>query len=183
MTDFAVVDLSQGFGMGVVSDGRFLKGRLGYGGEIGHMTVEPDGKPCGCGNRGCLETVATDRSLAAGVSAGMGTEMDIDEVIRRVHDEAMDPGPVLDRTIEYVAIGVGAVVNVFNPQLVLLHGRMFEIRDDVLDRIVDRARARALAPSMDGCTILRTRADKPVGAVAGAIDHLFSRMGPRMHAL
>jgi N-acetylglucosamine repressor len=180
VTDFAVVDLSQGFGMGVVSEGRFLKGYLGYGGEIGHNTVEPNGKLCGCGNRGCLETVATDRALAAACSDLWGEEVEMSEVIRLVKEEGRHLDTVLARTAEYVAIGVASVINIFNPKLILLHGRMFDIHPDLLKNVVARAKERALAPSAKGCTVRRSRADKTTGSVAGAIDSLFSRMGPSM---
>ena len=182
VSDFAVVDLSQGFGMGVVSDGRFIKGHMGYGGEIGHNTVEPNGKRCGCGNRGCLETVATDRALAAACSELWGREVDISEVIRLIKEEGLEPDGVLERTAEYVAIGVASVINIFNPKLILLHGRMFDIGKDLLKQVVDRAKDHALAPSAKSCSIRRIRADKSVGALSGAIDHLFSSMGPSMHA-
>ena len=94
----------------------------------------------------------------------------------------MDPGDALDHTLEYVAIGVAAVINIFNPRLMLLHARMFDIHEDVLRQVVDRAKELALTPSANGCTIRRLKADKSIGAVAGAIDHLFSRMGPSMNA-
>ncbi len=172
--NFAVLDLSQGFGMGVVNEDQFLLGHEGYGGEIGHITVEPDGKLCGCGNRGCLETVATDRALASEFSAQLGREVDILEVVRMVEKGELEPGPILDHAIEYVAIGVAAVINIFNPQMVLLHGQMLDLGENVLARISERARARALTPSADGCDIRRTQANKSIGAIAGAIDHLFN---------
>ena len=52
LDDFAMIDISAGLGMGVVSNGAFVTGRDGYGGELGHITVDPRGEPCGCGNRG-----------------------------------------------------------------------------------------------------------------------------------
>ncbi|MEX2607333.1 MAG: ROK family transcriptional regulator, partial [Kiritimatiellia bacterium] len=60
LEDFAMIDISAGVGMGVVSAGRFVSGSSGFAGELGHITLKPGGLLCGCGNRGCLETVASD---------------------------------------------------------------------------------------------------------------------------
>src|SRR5205807_5237105 len=60
VSDFAMLDVSEGLGVGVVNGGRILEGHSGLGGELGHVTVDIHGEPCGCGNHGCLETVATD---------------------------------------------------------------------------------------------------------------------------
>ena len=79
--DFAMLDVHTGVGLGVVSGGRLLTGHSGLAGEIGHITAVPDGRRCGCGNHGCLETVASDSSLAWRVSRRLGRTVDIDEVI------------------------------------------------------------------------------------------------------
>ena len=70
LDDFAILDVSSGVGMGVMSGGRLLRGHSGFAGEIGHITVNAEGRPCGCGNRGCLETVVSDTALARGSRAG-----------------------------------------------------------------------------------------------------------------
>ncbi len=73
--DFAMLDVSTGLGLAVMSGGRPLLGHSGLAGELGHLTIDPQGIRCGCGNRGCLETLATDSALAA---HGLGA--------RRTHD-------------------------------------------------------------------------------------------------
>ena len=182
MADFALIDVSSGFGMGVVSGGRFIEGSCGYAGEIGHVMIRPEGTPCGCGNRGCLETIATDHALASAVSAREGRELTLDEIIQGVRSGDVQLGGLLEEVLEHLAIGVATVVNIFNPEAILLRGRMFEIEDGVLPRLVERVRRRALAPSMDGCRILRAEANKPLGAVAGILDRLYSDIGPSLGA-
>ena len=127
--DFAMVDISEGLGMGVVSGGRLIAGCEGYGGEIGHMTVRPDGEPCGCGNRGCLETVATDRAFARAVSALVQRPMTIEEAVAAVRAGRVSAGQIVSDTLEYLAWGLGAVINIFNPSLLIVYGRMFDARD------------------------------------------------------
>ena len=69
LDDFAILDVSSGVGMGVMSGGRLVRGHSGFAGEIGHITVAPNGMICGCGNRGCLETVASDTRSPGGSQA------------------------------------------------------------------------------------------------------------------
>jgi N-acetylglucosamine repressor len=173
--DFLLIDLSAGFGMGAFCNGAYLHGCSGYGGEIGHITVKPDGELCGCGNRGCLETVATDRALAQAYSEHWGAATSIHQVIERIQSRDEDAGPILEQTLDYLALGVAAAINIFNPELVLLHGQMFDVEDDVLERLTERVHHRALAPSMRSCRIARTGADKPQAAIAGIIEDLFQQ--------
>ena len=68
MDDFALVDATGGLGAAVMSRGQVMAGHSGLAGEIGHITVDPQGRRCGCGNIGCLETVASDLALAGLIS-------------------------------------------------------------------------------------------------------------------
>lgn len=63
MSDFIAVTLGTGVGAGIVCDGRVVEGRGGMAGELGHVTVDPEGRQCGCGRRGCLETYASASGL------------------------------------------------------------------------------------------------------------------------
>jgi N-acetylglucosamine repressor len=82
LDDFALLDVGAGVGLGIMSGGRLLKGRSGLAGEIGHFTaVAEGGRKCGCGNTGCLETVASDSALAWHASRKLGRTVNADEVI------------------------------------------------------------------------------------------------------
>ena len=182
LSDFAVLDITEGLGMGAFTGGRFLTGARGFGGEIGHITVEPKGRLCGCGNRGCLETIATDTALALAFSEQFGRPLDIDTVIRMARVGELKPGEILERAIDFLAIGVAAVINILNPEAVLIYGRMFDLQDGLLARLEEKVKQRALKPSVEGCRIVRTEANKHLGAIAAVIEHVYNRMGPRMNA-
>jgi predicted NBD/HSP70 family sugar kinase len=62
MHDLVVVNVSEGMGTGIFANGRILRGEGGSAGEFGHVQVDPNGLPCGCGSRGCWETVASNRA-------------------------------------------------------------------------------------------------------------------------
>ena len=80
----------------------------------------------------------------------------------------------LEKTLDYLAIGVAAAINIFNPQLAILHGRMFELGPDVMPRLVEKIRKRALPPAFEGCRIEHTSPNKLLAAVAGIVNHVYS---------
>ena len=172
VSDFAMLDISEGLGVGVVNGGRILEGHSGLGGELGHVTVDIHGKPCGCGNRGCLETVATDTALAAAVSERIGRKAGIEEVVDLLRSGKVRADDELDRILEYLAVGLAAVINLFNPSKVFIYGRLLDARDVLFDEVLERTRRRALAPSMADCEVIRARGSKRLGAVAGVIHRL-----------
>jgi len=180
LDDFAILSLSSGIGMSVMSGGRLLHGHSGFAGEIGHITVCPNGRRCGCGNRGCLETVACDRSLAWRVSRRLGRPVDIDEVIRLAHSGELDLGEDCEEVVLYLAIGLAAVINIFNPSTLFIEGRIFDVDDGLFARVLEQTRERSLAPSFADCQIVRARGSKRQGAVGGIIQHLMDSVVPEI---
>ncbi|MFH1303208.1 MAG: ROK family transcriptional regulator [Planctomycetota bacterium] len=181
MDDFINLDVTSGFGMGVFTGGQLLDGQHGLAGEIAHITVEPKGgRVCGCGNQGCLETVATDLALTHYVSQRLGKDVSFEEIQELVEKGELDITPELDRTIEFLAIGVAAAINIFNPSNIFITSRLFDLREDVFDRMTELAKSRALKPSATSCEIERSKGNKYLGAVAGIINHLANGLGPRL---
>jgi len=173
LSDFAMLDVGAGVGLGVVSGGHLLKGHSGLAGEMGHITaVAKDGLPCGCGNRGCLETVVSDRALAARVSARLGRTVTIDEVIDIAKANRVAIASELDEIATYLAIAIAAVVNLFNPATLFIHARLFEVDEMLFDDVVARAKRRSLPPSFAQCQVVRAKGSKCQGAVAGIVQHL-----------
>ena len=210
LDDFAMIDISAGLGMGVVSGGRFVGGRDGFGGELGHITVDPRGILCGCGNRGCLETVATDRVFArlvekkAGRSQSVdgasesvdgasesvdgasmkvdGASMSVDEAIELVRSGKIRCRRELIRMIGFLAQGLGVVINLFNPAGVFVYGRLFDAQEGLFDELVATVGKHALKPSLEACSIVRSRGSKKQGAAAAVIAHLFQGAGPSIQS-
>jgi len=181
LDDFAVLDVATGVGLGVMLGGRLLKGHSGLAGEIGHVTaVAVGGRTCGCGNSGCLETVASDSALAFRASQKLGRAVSVDEVIDLARSGTVDLTTELDDIAGYLAIGVAAVINLFNPAVVFIHSPLFDIDAALLARVIDRAGHRALPPAFAECRILRAEGSKRQGAVAGIIQHLMDTVAPEV---
>jgi N-acetylglucosamine repressor len=169
VTDFAVLDVSEGLGLGVIHGNRIIQGHSGLAGELGHITVQLDGRPCGCGNRGCLETVATDAALAAAISEKTGRRLEMDEIATLVQAGKLQVDEEIEHLLAYLAIGLAAVINIFNPSKLFIYGRCLDVQPDLFDRLLARTRQRALAPSLADCEIVRAQGSKRLGAVAAAI--------------
>jgi predicted NBD/HSP70 family sugar kinase len=178
MRNFVMIGVYEGFGTSIVSDGRLLLGRDGMGGELGHVTVDIHGERCGCGNRGCIETVATDQAFARKVSARLGSPMSIETIITGARSGEIDVRRELNEALEYLAIGAAAAINIFNPEAVLLCSRMFDAEPDALARLTERIYDRALKPLRTGCQIIRAEGDTRRGAIASVIHHISGSIGP-----
>lgn len=170
--DFAMLDISEGLGLGVVNDGVILQGHNGLAGELGHITVVADGETCGCGNRGCLETVATDTALVAAVSRRLQRTLPIEEVVLMIRNGQLCADGEIDHVIQYLAVGMAAVINIFNPSKLFLYGQFLDIGAHLFDRLLRLTRERTLAPSLADCEIIRARGSKSLGAIAGVIQRL-----------
>ena len=178
LRDFAMLDVATGLGLGVMSGGELLAGHSGMAGEVGHITVMPDGIRCGCGNRGCLETLATDAALVRLVSEQVGRPLDTAAVEALLAERPGEfTGPVGTVT-EYLAIAIAAVINIFNPTALFVHGTLLAGSPDRFARVVERVRQRTLTASLADCTITPTRSSKRQGAVAGIIHHLTQAWAP-----
>ena len=178
--NFVMIGVYEGFGTSIVADGRLLQGRDGMGGELGHVTVDLNGERCGCGNRGCIETVATDQAFARRVSHRLNKTLSIEEIIAGAKTGKIDVRNELRETLEYLAVGAAAAINIFNPEAVLLCSRMFDADAGALDRLTMMVNDRALRPLRAGCQILRAEGDTRRGAIASIIHHISGSIGPAL---
>lgn len=176
---FAMIDATTGLGLGVMQDGRLVLGERGLAGELGHLTIEPDGLPCGCGNSGCLETRATDAALARAVSERLGRDVDPTEAIALAGNGGTAISDELELTSTWLSIAVAGVMNIFNPAAVFVHSARLAMHPESMDDFVAKVRGRALGPSAEGCRVERARGSKVQGAVAGALELMLDEGGAR----
>jgi predicted NBD/HSP70 family sugar kinase len=144
-----------GIGCGVIADGRALLGAAGYAGEAGHTLIDPKGRPCPCGARGCWETEAGEAALLrrAGVPSGAGG---IEEVARRAAAGDEVTLRALDEVGRWLGLGIGNLVNLFNPELVVLGGVYERLFTRLEPSMTDALRTRALAFPAEMAAIVRS---------------------------
>lgn len=137
-----------GVGGGVVVGGVPLRGSGGYAGEIGHLSVTPGGRPCGCGSSGCWET---EVGVSAVVEA-LGDGTTAEELPARLH--ALDrPPAALVRVGERLGTGLAGVVNIFNPRRVILGGLLADLYPAVRASCDAAFRTAGLAASTEQAEI------------------------------
>ena len=173
-----MLDAAFGLGLAVMSGGHLLTGHSGMAGEIGHITVAPDGLRCGCGNRGCLETLATDAALLRMLADKLGTPPDLEAAADLLNDRAADFQHEIRTATEYLAIAIATVINIFNPTTLFVHGTLLAAHPDRFARVLDRVKQRTLTASLADCTIVATRSSKRQGAIAGIMHHLTNAWAP-----
>ncbi|WP_076585199.1 sugar metabolism global transcriptional regulator Mlc [Vibrio ostreicida] len=127
-----LISIHHGLGAGIILDGRLLQGRHGNIGELGHIQIDPQGKRCHCGNRGCLETVASSQAIreevAKRLSRGEPSLMaEINEVsIEDICEAAANGDPLAVDVVEtlggYLGAAIAIVINLFNPEKILIGG-------------------------------------------------------------
>jgi predicted NBD/HSP70 family sugar kinase len=140
--DVLFISSEVGVGGGLIVDGQPLGGAAGYGGEIGHIPVNPNGSACQCGSVGCWETEVGERALLqrAGYPPAGGRGA-VDSVLLEAEAGSPMAGAALDSVGRWLGFGLAGLVNVFNPRLVVLgglFGRIYPFVGETVERELDR---------------------------------------------
>jgi glucokinase len=180
-----VVGMTLGTGIGgcAVLDGTIFYGAGGYAGEFGHMTVDPDGPQCFCGNRGCLGLLASATAMVTAYAYQLGQRTRNDLAGRLENTEAvlsaegvyeaarggdMVASGIVKQVGRYLGIGVANLLSCFNPEMVIFTGGMTRMGDYLLDIIRQEARGRTYSPIYEGASIDFGRLGDKAGVVGAA---------------
>jgi glucokinase-like ROK family protein len=161
-----------GLGGGLVRGGQLCDGATGFAGEFGHMTMDPDGEPCNCGNRGCWETQVSQwaifRDIRLAISQGRASLLsdmaggDLDRLTVPLVVEAARAGDgVALETFEtvgrYLGIGIASLMNALNPDLVVLGGSLSLASEFLLPAVHQELERRALRWSRSAAQVVPAR--------------------------
>jgi len=181
--DLIYLTISTGIGGGIISQGRLLIGAKGLAGEVGHMTLEPEGPPCGCGGRGHLEALASGTAIArrAVEEIEKGAESrierlvkgDLEKITARVVAQAAKEGDALAISIFeeagfYIGLGVTNLLHILNPQLVILGGGVSKAGDLLFDPVRATVKARAMPSYQEGLKIAPAALGDDAGLLGAA---------------
>ncbi|MGH3436641.1 MAG: ROK family protein [Sciscionella sp.] len=132
VADFLFLPIGTGIAGAIVLDGRpYAAG--GWAGELGHVVVAPGGRCCGCGGRGCLETVASAAAVAARYAEAGGPSVDAEEVLRRAAGDDPLAAAVLHDAATALAMALAMYVSVLAPQLIVVGGGLAAAGNQLLD--------------------------------------------------
>jgi glucokinase len=144
VNDLILLTLGTGIGGGIIARGRIVHGFLGMAGEFGHMTVIPNGNPCGCGNYGCLEKHASATAIAGTARMlGLGAEVTSEEVYHLAEDGNERAKMCFRAMGEALGIALGNLINGFNFPLYLLSGGVLAAWDLFAPPMMEQIRLRS----------------------------------------
>lgn len=130
------ISMYSGIGLGVLINGELLKGYNGYAGEMGHMIIIPEGKQCNCGNLGCWELYASEGSffeqLADLYPDKDITYIDVQNLIKSKDSLTCD---LIDQFIHYVSVGLNNIINLLNPETLVLNSELLKLYPDAIVKI------------------------------------------------
>lgn len=175
------VTLGTGIGGGLIIDGKIYEGASGAAGEVGHLVVLPDGPVCNCGNRGCVEALsagpAIARDAAALIQGGKAPKLAevagdktptaeiVLEAARQGDDEARE---ILHRAGYYLGLGLTGLLNVFDPQALILGGGLVNLGDFYLGPAIETARRGAFPQIIADALITTAKLGNRAGALGAA---------------
>lgn len=174
------VTVSTGIGAGLILDGELYAGTHGIAGEVGHIVVQPGGPRCTCGNRGCVEAIASGTGIAraARERAPLAPESALHalesptaaDVVRAARAGDALALTLLRNAGEALGIGMGTLINLFNPELIVLGGSVLNAGTVLLSPMRQTMRASSWRASRRGLRIVRPALKGDAGLV-GAIEY------------
>ncbi len=167
--DFVCVFGEVGVGGGVVLGGRLFRGTHGFGGEFGHVSVDPNGRRCACGSLGCVETLVGQEAIAAaaGISTDGGMQSLTDELVRRAEDGSTRVIGALNDAGRWLGIALASTFNVLDLQAVVLGGCFGPLAPWLVDDVRRTLEERSLA-ARSGSFVVVPSAFGDGAAVRGA---------------
>ncbi len=175
--------IGTGIGGGLILNGRLFHGVSDVAGEVGHTTIDANGRRCGCGNYGCLEAYASGpaiaerarEALAGGEPSAMPALVsgDLSRLSAAIVYDAAKQGDrlaqeVVRETARILGIGIANLLNVFNPEVVVLAGGVTQAGDQLFEPLRAEVRRRAFKPAVDACRIVPGALQGNAGVIGAA---------------
>jgi predicted NBD/HSP70 family sugar kinase len=179
--DAIYIQTGTGIGMGTFIDGRLYRGSTRGGGEIGHTVIDLAGPLCKCGNRGCVEAIAStgsivrqvSESIEAGQSSSLSTlaaPITIEQVLEHAHRGDQLARTVLARAYDALGIGIANAIQILNPSLVVLCGRLARLAgDDLLEVVVRNVKRQCVATASRQVAVRVAKPKKDISTVGCAL--------------
>jgi glucokinase len=181
--NFIYITISTGIGGGIVIDGKIYAGAIGIAGEIGHMTIDDNGPVCNCGNRGCWETLASGTALTREAklrtSKGVKTSLleyadgNLENVTPQAIHRAAEKGDrlakeLIAQTGYYVGVGLASLIDIFNPELIVIGGGLSSIGDMLLEPAFKTAEKRAFKEAFQAVRFASPELGRNSGVIGAA---------------
>ncbi|MCJ7681688.1 MAG: ROK family protein [Candidatus Aminicenantes bacterium] len=171
VTSLVLITIGTGIGSGIVLNGKLWEGICGFAGELGHVRVNPGGETCACGRVGCLETEvsapAVLRHYKALVSCNGGIRPE--DVLQRALKGEAAAVSSLTRAGCALGQGIALLINVLNPECILVGGGMMAAEGLLLNPALDQARSLSFPAAFDACCIQKAGLGNSSGWIGAAL--------------
>lgn len=184
---FAVVTVEHGIGMGLIVDGQLYRGANGIGPEFGHSKVVYDGRPCRCGQNGCVEAYASDYAILREVDPGFSLQEYntnpqsfhpmIEDVTQRALDGDEELCKVFDEAGRWLGRALGNMISILNPPTIFLTGAGMRAGTLLTDAAREESHKNQLSYNLFDTRIIITNTDDDVwaqGAAALVLEHIYT---------
>ncbi|MBV9415889.1 MAG: ROK family transcriptional regulator [Solirubrobacterales bacterium] len=148
------IRLSAGIGAGLILEGHPYPGVAGVAGEVGHVLSDPSGPICRCGNRGCLEAVASPVAVAALLERSLGEPVSVQRLLELVADGHRGARRAVADAGEAVGRAAAMLVNILNPELVVVGGDLASAGEVLLDPITAAIERHSVAPAASSARVV-----------------------------
>ena len=177
--NMVMITIGTGIGGGLIINGRLYKGTNGSAGEVGHMVIDPNGPMCGCGRRGCLETLtsasAMVRMAREAIDRGLVTDLsrpenlEAKDIVRSGQAGDGVAAEIIDRAAYYLGIGLGNLINLFNPDTIVVGGGVSKAGAILFDPMRRTALAWALKAPAGVVKIVPATLGNDAGCIGAAV--------------
>ena len=185
-SSLVLLTLGTGIGGGIVLDGRIWHGGNGVAGEIGHVSINPDGPLCGCGNRGCFETYASATAMVrrmreaihSGVQSSLadaGDQLTAEMIHRAAVAGDRAARENIEQTGRYLGLGVSNIMHLLNPQVIAFSGGVTAAGEMLMAPLRDEVDSRTLEASRRGVKVCFAELPRDAGIIGAARCAMLSR--------
>jgi glucokinase len=176
------VTIGTGIGGAIIIDGKLWRGASGFAGEFGHITIDPEGVECVCGNIGCLETVASapnivrrthERLLRDSTSSlsrlGLNKDFTAADIAHEARNGDDFAAMMMGRTGRSIGTAIAAVINLLNPERIVLGGGVMDAGELILDPIIQEARCRSFQLNFESTQIVAATLGPDAATIGAAL--------------
>ncbi len=175
------IAVGTGIGGGIIIDGNLVSGKNGTAGEIGHSKVVKDGKLCGCGQKGCWEAYASATGLIREAQGRLivnkknklyedtkGREVEAKDIFDAAKDGDEFSMDIVDYEVDYLALGISNLLNILDPEIIVMGGGVSLAGDFLLDKLRERLKKYALPSALEGLEIVEAELGNDAGILGAA---------------
>ncbi|HLS60805.1 MAG TPA: ROK family protein [Virgibacillus sp.] len=149
LSNIIYVSVGVGIGVGMILGGELYKGKSGFSGEFGHMTIETNGKKCSCGSQGCWELYASEQTLIdgaknQGIHLASGKVLSLESLLLLAEEGNRQTIQLFNQIGDYLGVGLNNIINIFNPEQVIIGNQMAQAKKWIHPALTNRLGSQAL---------------------------------------